>query len=112
MVRVQGKARNFREFVCLYNIFTRIQQCTKREETMSEFMKHKKDLVILKISKDEAITVYTLSVVVPSIFGDKITTTSDIYHLPTYGKWIEKSLQRGFRYDLEKMLDPVHQYIK
>ena len=62
MVRVQGKARNFREFVCVYNIFTRIQKCTKREETMLEFMKHKKDLVSLKISKDEAITVYTWSI--------------------------------------------------
>ena len=50
MVEVQGEASNFGEFVCVYNIFTRIHQCIKGEETMSEVMKHNKDLASLKMS--------------------------------------------------------------
>ena len=75
-------------------------------------MNHKKDLEILKISEDEAIIVYTFSVVVPRFFGGKITTKSDIAYLPRYGKWRDKILQTGLGYELEKMLDTIHQDIK
>ena len=56
---------------------------------MSEVMKHKKDLEILKMMEDEVIIVYSFSVVVPRLFGGKRTTKSDISYLPTYGKWRE-----------------------
>ena len=41
---------------------------------MTEVTKQKKNLKILKMSEDEAITVYTFSVVVPSLFEGKRTT--------------------------------------
>ena len=75
-------------------------------------MKHKKDLASLKMSEDEAITIYTFSVVVPSHIGGNRTTKSDIAYLPSCEKWRYKSLQTGLFYDLEKMLDPVHHDIK
>ena len=79
---------------------------------MIEVMKNKKDLESLKMSEDESITVYTLSVVVPSLFGGKRTTKSDIAYLPTYGNWRDKSLHTGLVYDLKKMLDPINRDIK
>ena len=79
---------------------------------MAEVMKHNKDLASLNISEDEAITVYTFSVVVSSLFAGKRTTKSDIAYLLTYGRWIDKSLQTSLGYDFEKMLDPVHCDIK
>ena len=88
----------------MYSILTSIHQHIKVGETMAEVMKHKKDLEILKMSEDEAIPVYTFSVVAPSLFERKITNKSDIDYLPTYVRWREKSLQ--------KMLDPVHRDIK
>ena len=48
----------------------------------------------------------------PSLFVGKRTTKSDINYPPTYGKWRDKISQTGFGYDLEKLLDPVHQDIK
>ena len=111
MVEIQGEASDFGVFVCVYNILTRIHQHIKGEEMMAEVMKHKKDLASLNIPEDEAITIYTLSVVVPSLFCVKITTKLDIAYLPTYEKWRDKSLQIGLVYDLEKMLDPIHRYI-
>ena len=75
-------------------------------------MKHKNDLAILQMSEEEAITIYNLSVVVPSLFGGIITTKSDIAYLPTYVNWRYKSLWTGLVYDLEKILDTVHRYIK
>ena len=92
MVAVLGEASNFRGFVCVYNILTRIHQRIKGEETMAEVMKHKKDPASLKMSEDEAITIYTLSVVVPSLFGGKRTTKSDIFYLPKYGNWRDNIL--------------------
>ena len=79
---------------------------------MVEVVKHKNDLAILQMSEEEAITIYNLSVVVPSLFGGIITTKSDIAYLLTYGRWIDKSLQTSLGYDFEKMLDPVHCDIK
>ena len=67
---------------------------------MAEVMKHKKYLAILKMSEDEGIKIYTFLVVVPSLFGGKITTKSDIAYLQTYGKWRDKSLQTGLGYAL------------
>ena len=75
-------------------------------------MKHKKYLTSLKMSEDEEITVYTFLVVVPSLFGGKRTTKSDISYLTTYGKCRHKSFQTGLGYDLEKMLDIMHSDIK
>ena len=60
---------------------------------MTELMKHKKDLRIPKISKDEAINVYTFLLVVPGMFGRKRTTKSDIAYLTTSGRWRDKSFQ-------------------
>ena len=79
---------------------------------MTEVMKQKNYPAGMNMLEDEAITIYTLSVVVPSLVGGKRTTKSDIAYLPTYGKWRNKSLQKGLGYDLEKMLDPIHGYIK
>ena len=53
---------------------------------MAEVIKHQKSLASLKMLEDEAIIVYTFLVVVPSLFGGKITTKSDITYLPTYVK--------------------------
>ena len=66
---------------------------------MAEVMKHNKYLASLKMSEDEAITVYTFSVAVPSLFGGKRTTKSDIAYLPTYGKWIDNIFQTGLGYE-------------
>ena len=79
---------------------------------MEEVMKHKKYLEILKMLVDEAITVYTFSVVVLSLFGGKRTNKSEISYLPTYEQWRDKSLQTGLGYELENILDPVHRDIK
>ena len=49
MVEVQGEAIEFRGFVCVYKILTRINQHIKVEETMVEFMKHMKYLESLKM---------------------------------------------------------------
>ena len=45
---------------------------------MAEAMTHKKYLPSLKMSEDEAITVYTFSVVAPSLSWGKRTTKLDI----------------------------------
>ena len=92
LVPVQGEASDSGVFICVYNILIRIHQRIKGEETMAEVIKHKKDLVSLKMSEDEAVTVYTFSVVVPSLLGGDRTTNSDIVYLPTYGNWRDKSL--------------------
>ena len=84
----------------------------KCEENIAEVFKHKKDLSGLKISEDKAITVYTLSNIAPGLFGGTRSTKSDIGPLPDYTKLRKKSLQTGLGYDIEKMLDPVHWYIK
>ena len=75
---------------------------------MADSMKHKKDLAILKMLEDESIVIYTLFVVVPSLFGGKRITKSGITYLPPCVNWREKILQTVLRYDSEKMLDPVH----
>ena len=64
------------------------------------------------MSEDEAITIYTFVLVIPSLFGIKRITKSAIDYLPTHGKCRDKSLQAGLAYGLEKMLDPAHQHIK
>ena len=74
---------------------------------MSEVMKHKKDLASLNMLVDEAIRIYTFSVVAPSLFGGKRIAKPEIYYLPIYGNCRDKSLQKGLGYDLEKMLNPV-----
>ena len=79
---------------------------------MAEVMKQKKDLAILKMQEDEAIIVYTFQVVVPSLFGGKRTTKSDISYLPKYEKWRDKILNIGLGYELEKMLYLIHCDIK
>ena len=112
LVATNCKGVYFWGFFCPYNILTRIQQRLKGEETLVEVFKHKKDLASLNISEDESITVYTLSIVAPSLFGGKRSTKSDIGPLPDYTKWRNKCLQTGLVYDIEKMLDPVHQDIK
>ena len=71
-VEFQGEERNFGGFMCVYNILTRIHQQVNGEETIVEVMKNKKYLAILKMTEDEAITVYTFLVVVPSLFGGNI----------------------------------------
>ena len=53
---------------------------------MTEVMKQKNYPAGMNMLEDEAITIYTLSVVVPSLVGGKRTTKSDIAYLPTYGK--------------------------
>ena len=73
-------------FVYPYNILTRIQQRLKVEETLVEVVKHKKYLAIPNIYEDEAITVYTLSIVTPGLFGGKLSTMSDIRTFPDYTK--------------------------
>ena len=62
---------NFGGFVCPYNILTRIQKILKGEGTLEELVKHNKYLAILKISEDESITVYTLSIFSSVLFGGK-----------------------------------------
>ena len=57
MVEVQGKTRYFGGSMRVYNNITRIHQHIKVEETMSEVMKHKKDLSSTKMLEDEAITI-------------------------------------------------------
>ena len=64
------------------------------------------------MSEDEAITVYTFSIVAPGLFGGKRSTKSDIGPFPDYTKWRNKSLQTDLGYDIEKILYPVHQDTK
>ena len=85
----------FGGFVYPYNILTRIQQRLKGEETLAEVVKHKKYLASLNMSEDEAITVYTFSIVISGLFGGKRSTKSYIGPLPEYAKWRSKSLQTG-----------------
>ena len=79
---------------------------------MTEVMKHKKDLASMKMSEDEAITVYTFLVVVPSLFGGKRKIRSDFFYLPKYVRWRDKSFQTGLGYGLDKMFNSVHHDIK
>ena len=67
---------------------------------IAKFMKHNKKLASLNMTEDEAISVYTFFVVIPSLFGVKRTTKSGITYLPTYGIWGDKILQTGLGYDL------------
>ena len=96
----------------MYNILTRIYQLINIEDKMVEVTNNKKDLAVLNMSEDGAITVYTFSVVVPSLLWGKRTIKSEIAYLPTYGKWRDNIFQTGLVYDLQKMLDPVHRDIK
>ena len=59
MVELKVEASNYGGLVCVYNILTRIYQRIKGEETISEVTKHKRDLEILNMLEDEAITIYT-----------------------------------------------------
>ena len=111
LVAADGEGVDFGGFVCHYNILTHIQQRLKVEETLSEVFKHNKYLEILNMSEDEAITVYTFSIFTPGLFGVKRSTKSEIRPLPDYAKWHNKSLQTGLGFDIDKMLDPVHQDI-
>ena len=99
LVSVQGEASDFGGLFCVCNILTRIHQHIKGSDTMTEVMKLKKDLSSLNMSEDEAITVYTFSVVVPSLLGGKRTNKSEIAYLPKYGKWRDKSFQKDLSHD-------------
>ena len=112
LVATNCEGMDFGSFVFPYNIPTRIQQKLKGEETLAEVVKHKKYSASLNMSEDETITVYTFSIFTPGLFGGKRSTKSYIVTLPNYTKWRNKYLQTGLGYDIEKMFDPVHQYIK
>ena len=103
---------DFAGFVCPYNILTRIQKRLKGEGTLQEVVKQKKYLARLNMSEDESITVYTFSIFALGLFGGKRSTKSDIGPFPDYDRWRNKSLQTGLGYNIEKILDPVHQGIK
>ena len=79
---------------------------------MEKKFEHNFFLASLNISEDEAITVYTFSIVAPGLFGGKRSTKSDIGPFPDYTKWRNKSLQTDLGYDIEKILYPVHQDTK
>ena len=74
------------------------EQDFKGEYKMAEVMKQKKYVASLNMLEYEAITVYTLSLVVVSLFGGKGTNKSEIYYLPTYEKWRDKNVQTGLGY--------------
>ena len=112
LVATDSEEVNFGVFVYPYNILTRIQQRLKGEDTLTEVVKHKKYLASLNMYEDEAITVYTLSIFAPGLFGGKCSTKSDIGRFLDYAKWRNKSLQKGLGYNIEKMLDPVYRDIK
>ena len=78
---------------------------------MGEVAKQNKYLSRLNMSEDEAITVYTFYIVAPGFFGGKCSTKSNISPFSNYTKWHNKYLQMGLGYDIEKMLEPVHQDI-
>ena len=85
----------FLRFICPYNILTRIQQRLKGEETLAEVVKCKKYFVIINMSEDEAITVYTFYIFNPGLFWGKRSTKSDIRTFPDYAKCPNNSLQIG-----------------
>ena len=62
----------------------------------------------LNTYEDEAIKVYTFSIVDPGLFGGKLSIKSDIGPLTVCTKWRNKSFQTGIGYDIEKMLDLFH----
>ena len=62
--------------------------------------------------EDETITVYTLSILSPVLFGGKWSTKSDIGPLSDYDKWRNKYLQTCLGYDIEKFLGPVYRDIR
>ena len=92
MVVTSGEGVDFGDFVCPYNIVTRIQHSLKSEETLEELVKHNEYLERLNMYEDEAIKVYTFSIVAPGLFGVKRCTKSDIGPFPEYAKWSNKSL--------------------
>ena len=92
LVATDSEEVNFGVFVYPYNILTRIQQRLKGEDTLTEVVKHKKYLASLNMSEDEAIIVYTLSIVNLGLFGGKRSTKSAIGPLPDYAKFRNKSL--------------------
>ena len=98
IVAVQGEASDFRGLIFVYNILTRIQKRIKGEYKMAEVMKQKKYVASLNMLEYEAITLYTLSLVVVSLFGGKGKNKSEVYYLPTYEKWRDKNVQTGLGY--------------
>ena len=66
----------------------------------------------LNTYEDEAIKVYTFSIVDPGLFGGKLSIKSDIGPLTDCTKGRNKSFQTGLEYDTVKILDLFHWDIK
>ena len=107
LVMTNCEGLDFGGFVWPYNILTRIQQRLKGEETLWELVQNKRDMASLKISEDEARTVYTFYIVLPGLIGGKVSTKSDIGPLLDYTKWYNKSLHTGLGYDIKHLLNTV-----
>ena len=102
---------DFGGFVDVFNIFIRIHSKSKGETSMEEHFKHKKDIKALNLSEAEATSFYSFTVTAPAPFQGKRSKKSDIPSLDTPEKWKNKKLLIGVGYDMEKMLDQVHQEV-
>lgn len=78
---------------------------------MEDHFKHKKDIKSLNLSKVEATSFYSFTVTAPAPFDGKKSRKLDILLLNTPEKWKNKKLMIGVGYDMEKMLEQVHQDI-
>ena len=106
-----AEAVDFGGFADVYNIFIRMYSKSKGETSMEEHFKHKKDIKALNLSEAEATSFYSFTVIAPTPFHGKKSKKSDIPLLNTPEKWKSKKLMIGVGYDMEKMLEQVHQEI-
>ena len=103
---------DFGGFADVYNVFIRMHSKSKGETSMEEHFKHKKDIKALSLSEAEATSFYSFTITAPAPFHGKKSKKSDIPSLDTPEKWKNKKLMIGAGYDMEKMLEQVHQEVR
>ena len=102
---------DFGGFVDVYNIFIRINFKSKGETSMEDHFKHKTDIKALNLLEAEATSFYSSTVTAPSTFQGKKSKKLDITSLDTPKKWKNMKLMIGIGYDMENILEQVHQEV-
>jgi hypothetical protein len=109
---VGAKGVDFGGFADVYNYLTRIQTKRVGSGTMDQLVKTKKDVISLNLSEDEALSLYTHSFILPTMFGGKATAKSSLGGLQSYKDWRSKSTLFGLAYDIKNHMTLVEQEIK